>query len=268
MFSVRRLFTIVVAAGAIITAPSAFAKECQKEAIVQSGSLNVVRTIAYASSLFAWRQAVESKHGKNWMSWSSAEGRAINCEQRTADGRRSWICTRTARPCLGTGPEGTTAGTAPAPGAALTERMKRGDTDDNTKGQVTALQKVLAAKGYSVTADGKFGRGTERAVIEFQRKEKLKADGIVGTETRARLNAGLASAPSSAATALARKLRRGDQGDDVRRVQEALRKKGYDVAVDGKYGRGTERAVNEFQRKGNLKADGVVGDETWKALGA
>jgi len=58
------------------------------------------------------------------------------------------------------------------------------------------------------------------------------------------------------------KLVRGDEGDDVRQVQEALRSKGYNVAVDGRYGRGTEEAVRDFQRANGLSPDGRVGPMT------
>lgn len=69
--------------------------------------------------------------------------------------------------------------------------------------QVTALQEALIAKGVmSKTAsdrtsnvDGKFGAITHDAVIEFQQKNHLAADGIVGKETAAALGFALA-APS------------------------------------------------------------------------
>jgi putative chitinase len=38
------------------------------------------------------------------------------------------------------------------------------------------------------------------------------------------------------------------------------------VAVDADYGAGTEVAVAAFQRGNKLAVDGVVGNDTWKAL--
>ncbi len=61
-------------------------------------------------------------------------------------------------------------------------------------------------------------------------------------------------------------LRRGDQGEEVRVLQNLLADKGYDVDVDGNFGRGTRSAVKKFQRKNDLDADGVVGPSTWAAL--
>lgn len=52
---------------------------------------------------------------------------------------------------------------------------------------VRPIQKALAALGFSVGADGVFGADTEKAVKEFQQKEGLPADGIVGAITRQKL---------------------------------------------------------------------------------
>lgn len=64
-----------------------------------------------------------------------------------------------------------------------------------------------------------------------------------------------------------RTLQRGDEGNDVRTLQEALNKKGANVTVDGKFGKGTEAAVKDFQRKSNVAVDGVVGPQTRRLLG-
>lgn len=62
------------------------------------------------------------------------------------------------------------------------------------------------------------------------------------------------------------KLVRGDEGEDVRVVQEALSKRGFQLKVDGKYGAGTESAVRRFQRANNLSPDGRVGPLTRERL--
>jgi len=53
---------------------------------------------------------------------------------------------------------------------------------------------------------------------------------------------------------------------DIRIVQEQLRLHGYDIAVDGRYGRGTLEAVRQFQASQSLEPDGSVGPQTWSAL--
>jgi peptidoglycan hydrolase-like protein with peptidoglycan-binding domain len=50
-------------------------------------------------------------------------------------------------------------------------------------------------------------------------------------------------------------------------IQQALANAGlYDGAIDGKIGPKTEKAVEEFQTRNNLKVDGKVGDKTWAKL--
>ena len=63
-------------------------------------------------------------------------------------------------------------------------------------------------------------------------------------------------------------LKRGSKGDEVVTLQKKLKQWGYyDGAVDGIFGAGTEKAVQYFQRKNGLTADGVVGAKTAAALG-
>ena len=57
------------------------------------------------------------------------------------------------------------------------------------------------------------------------------------------------------------------QGEDVRRVQEALRDAGLELAVDGDFGPRTEAAVREYQNRNDLQVDGKVGPATRASLG-
>ena len=55
----------------------------------------------------------------------------------------------------------------------------------------------------------------------------------------------------------------GDKGDEVRQLQEDLKKLGYQIGtVDGSFGAYTENAVRKFQKKNGLKVDGLVGEKT------
>jgi murein L,D-transpeptidase YcbB/YkuD len=73
-----------------------------------------------------------------------------------------------------------------------------------------------------------------------------------------------------------RVLRQGMSGNDVREVQTYLLRGGYlhrkdahhPAAIDGSFGHSTKAAVQKFQREHHLKADGVVGPATIKALRA
>lgn len=67
--------------------------------------------------------------------------------------------------------------------APTTNLLKRGSQGDN----VRSLQIALIAAGYTLMADGIFGRATEQAVRAFQARNHLKIDGIAGAATMAAL---------------------------------------------------------------------------------
>lgn len=62
------------------------------------------------------------------------------------------------------------------------------------------------------------------------------------------------------------KIRKGSKGNSVREAQCKLNAKGAKLAVDGKFGPATDKAVRNFQRSKGLEVDGVVGPKTWGAL--
>lgn len=60
----------------------------------------------------------------------------------------------------------------------------------------------------------------------------------------------------------------GTRGQDVKELQWRLQRWGYGIRrVDGVYGAETFTAVKKFQRKNGLRADGVAGPATFRALG-
>ena len=72
-------------------------------------------------------------------------------------------------------------------------------------------------------------------------------------------------------------LRKGSRGEAVKFLQMLLENQGIGTAktpsrtltgkgIDGIFGRGTERAVKQFQRNESLSRDGIVGTATWKEL--
>ncbi len=58
----------------------------------------------------------------------------------------------------------------------------------------------------------------------------------------------------------------GSSGDDVKKLQKELNKKGYKLDVDGQFGAKTQSAVRDYQSKNNLSVDGIVGENTWGSL--
>lgn len=60
----------------------------------------------------------------------------------------------------------------------------------------------------------------------------------------------------------------GSKGDEVTKIQTRLKNWGYyQGSVDGIYGKKTENAVINFQKKNNLRIDGIAGPETLAAIG-
>ncbi|MBR2287765.1 MAG: peptidoglycan-binding protein [Clostridia bacterium] len=165
--------------------------------------------------------------------------------------------------------------------ASIGESLKSGSEGSG----VRALQKQLKALGYYTgSVDGSYGLETETAVMRFQRAAGLKADGIAGTETLAKLYSTSATAaptrtpartnapsaptatPVIASTGYIT-LREGSSGDAVRDLQTKLKSLGYySGSVDGTYGSATVTAVRNFQSATNLRVDGIAGPATQRKL--
>jgi peptidoglycan hydrolase-like protein with peptidoglycan-binding domain len=128
---------------------------------------------------------------------------------------------------------------------------------------VPTLQYLLRFHHHQVAVDGDFGPLTDAAVRDFQRKHNLGVDGIVGPLTW---------------KALAVTTRRGDEGEQVRAVQEEFHYRsgndapGSGLEVDGIFGPKTEAAVREWQQflrsadEPTMAVDGIVGPMTWQSL--
>jgi len=60
--------------------------------------------------------------------------------------------------------------------------------------------------------------------------------------------------------------RLGDSNEYVSQIQKLLSFLGYDLIVDGKFGKTTLRSIKAFQKKSGLSIDGIVGPNTFTAL--
>ena len=112
--------------------------------------------------------------------------------------------------------------------------------------EVTQLQKNLIGLGYlEGTADGKYGAGTAKAVLQFQADFGLKADGYAGTATQAAVQ------------------------NAVIRLQAELKNAGYAVGTaDGRFGNNTKKALQKYQCKHGLEITGAANAETWAVMDA
>lgn len=123
----------------------------------------------------------------------------------------------------------------------------RGDHEVN----VTAIQYLLRAHGYSLPVDSVFGRTTEKVLRQFQRTQHLVADGQTNNPTW---------------ESLLVPLRQGSHGPAVKAAQVELRNEGYGVAVDGVFGPQMKDAVRKLQSRTGHTADGIIGRNTWYEL--
>ena len=119
---------------------------------------------------------------------------------------------------------------------------------------VEDIQSRLRELDYLDKVTGYFGEETEKAVIEFQKNNRLSVDGKVGTQTREMLYS---------EDAVPKSLKYGEKSDDVLRYQKRLNKIGYlSSTPDGKFEKDNVNAVKSFQQQKDLMMDGYIGPST------
>jgi len=142
---------------------------------------------------------------------------------------------------------------------------------------VVTLQQLLTRANFRTPTDGHFGPLTEIHVVSFERKYHLTANGIV---TKAVVTVLHRFAPSSishgpsggvplqskSASSGPPTLRLGSSGSWVTTLQRELNSVGYATSIDGQFGSGTVRVVNQFKAAHGLAQDGVFGTKSWAAL--
>lgn len=134
----------------------------------------------------------------------------------------------------------------------------------STGSSVRYAQDRMTRHGYFVTVDGIFSSRMKTVLIAFQKAKGLVPDGVIGPATWNKLDA----SPVPYIAVSLPTLRRGDKGPYVSKLQARLNVvKLNDLVVDGVFGQDTEGAVKRFQRDKGLRIDGIVGVDTWKAMG-
>lgn len=118
----------------------------------------------------------------------------------------------------------------------------------------------------ALTVDGRFGAKAEKAVREFQLRYGLAEDGKVGANTWNVLYTRYTAKHGLHVPYPGIALRSGSSGGTVRLVQQKLNSLGERLTADGRFGASTAAAVQRFQRRNGLTADGAVGKETWEKM--
>lgn len=142
--------------------------------------------------------------------------------------------------------------------------LERGHTGHD----VRVLQSWLTHLGFRTPVDGHFGEGTERSLQRYERRNRLEPNGALSREEARRMRRQVERAerserreepPASGDYDFGeRTLARGARGHDVRVLQSWLTKLGIETQVDGAFGAGTERNVEQYDRQNGLTVDGEV----------
>ncbi|MEH2071947.1 MAG: peptidoglycan-binding protein [Nostoc sp.] len=170
--------------------------------------------------------------------------------------------------------------------------LEKGDRGPSVRN----LQQKLKSVGfYQAPITQVYDTSTEESVRRFQKAAGIQVNGVVGATTLEKLQNWQAKKPSiataqakktTATTTQAKKtstttvassatnqrhnsnyLMKGDEGEEVRALQERLRVAGFYYGNStGIFGPITEEAVRRFQDSYNLSVDGIVGPATSRKL--
>ncbi|MDZ8260078.1 peptidoglycan-binding protein [Nostoc sp. ChiQUE01b] len=153
--------------------------------------------------------------------------------------------------------------------------LEKGDQGPSVR---NLQQKLKTAGFYQSSVTQVYDASTQEAVRRFQKAAGLPVDGIVRASTLQKLESwqGKKSAtraiqakkPSTTSSATSKRrnsnyLAKGDEGEDVRALQERLRIAGFYYGnATGIFGPITEESVKRFQDSYKLSVDGIAGPAT------
>lgn len=166
--------------------------------------------------------------------------------------------------------------------------LEKGDQGPSVR---NLQQKLKTAGFFQASVTQVYDLSTQAAVRRFQKAAGLPVDGIVGASTLQKLESWQAKKPtttatqakkatavstqakkpsttSSASSATSKRrnpnyLAKGDEGEDVRALQERLRVAGFYYGnATGIFGPITEESVKRFQDSYKLSVDGIAGPAT------
>ncbi|MEH2169444.1 MAG: peptidoglycan-binding protein [Nostoc sp.] len=167
--------------------------------------------------------------------------------------------------------------------------LEKGDQGPSVR---NLQQKLKTAGFYQASVTQVYDVSTQEAVRRFQKAAGLPVDGVVGASTLQKLESWQAKKATTVATQAKRTtavsaqaknsstassatskrhnpnyLAKGDEGEDVRALQERLRVAGFYYGnATGIFGPITEESVKRFQDSYKLSVDGIAGPATLSKL--
>jgi peptidoglycan hydrolase-like protein with peptidoglycan-binding domain len=151
--------------------------------------------------------------------------------------------------------------------AATLPQLRFGDHGPHVMG----LQLALRAQGYTyLRGSGNYVTLTLAAVKDFQRENGINPSGIVGSRTWqalvGRMNVSLTMNGKHSVPAFG--LRPGEKNQEkvAPLADRLMRMHPYRHFEEDGYGPEMQKAVRDFQRRAGIKASGIVGPTTWRAM--
>lgn len=155
---------------------------CQRERITAAGeqTLGVVRGKHYLARK-SWQRQVIDKYGERFQRWDKAACQTVECGPGSISGYSR--CTYSAFPCA---PDVNSRdvddlrrvrSVGPSPEYYERHEEERRAVRELGPDEIAEMQRILRREGYSVSVDGQFGEQTSEALISWQRRAGVRADG-------------------------------------------------------------------------------------------
>lgn len=155
-------------------------------------------------------------------------------------------------------------------------RENRNTSPDVSRSMVRQVQQQLKNRGfYTGPIDGSNGSQTRMAIQKFQRSENIVETGELNDATLKSL--GVERAQRESQGEASRSVEEPEQGTNssanlsasmVRDAQRQLKHDGYyNGDIDGVMGEETHHAIRQYQQDQNLRANGMLDQQTIHSLG-
>lgn len=143
-----------------------------------------------------------------------------NCPHRVrAEGRWNEIIAEIQKELDALKGKKATTASKPAP-TVIKGYLDKGDKGESVK----LVQSKLSKLGYAITVDGNFGDDTDNDVRDFQKKNGLSVDGIVGADTSTMLDKKIAEKDAKAKADALAKAEAKRKADEAKRKAEAKKR--------------------------------------------